>query len=52
VTWFDQFRLGPQACRISECDVTSLIGCRHVWPNFYREPSIACSIRHFVYFDE
>lgn len=42
----------PVLCRIVECDVTSLIGCRHVWPNYYNEPEIASSMRRFVYFDE
>jgi hypothetical protein len=52
VTWFDQWRLGQDVCRIVDCDVTSLIGCRHVWPHYYRQPSIACAIRHHVYFDD
>ena len=52
VTWLDQCQLGPEACRIAECDVTALVGFRHYWPYYYREPGIACAIRHYVYFDE
>ncbi len=52
VTWLDQFRLGPDACRIAECDVTAMIGCRHVWPYYYREPGLACAIRNYVYFEQ
>ncbi len=52
VTPLDQRRIGPDACRIEECDVTALIGGRHIWPHYYREPTIACAIRHYVYFDE
>ena len=52
VTMYDEHRLGKRACRITECDVTSLIGCRHVWGHYYNEPKIACAIRHYVYFDE
>lgn len=52
ITPHDQYRIGPDACRIEECDVTAIIGCRHVWPHYYREPAIACAIRRYVYFDD
>lgn len=52
VTWLDERRLGCDACRVAECDVTGLVGMRHYWPYYYREPEIACAIRQYVYFDK
>jgi len=52
VTLLDQHRLGGVACRVCDCDVSHLIGFKHVWPHYYNEPTIACTVRHYVYFDE
>lgn len=52
LTSLDQRQLGIDLCRVRDCDVTRLIGCRHVWPYYYRQPAIAATIRHYVYFDD
>lgn len=52
ITWMDHQSLGVEGCRIYDYDVTSLIGCGHVWHHYYHQPSIAYAIRHHVYFDD
>lgn len=46
----DRARLGWLNERAFEWDVTPLIGTGHVWPNYVRQPQIACGISPFVYF--
>ncbi len=52
VTLGDRLQLGEQNCRIDDCDITHIVGLGHIWCHYYRQPDIACAIRHFVYFDE
>jgi hypothetical protein len=52
LTCRDERQLGEVSCRVTDYDVTSLLKCHHLWPHYYNEPSIACAIRHHVYFDD
>jgi hypothetical protein len=52
VTPEDQVQLGNDSHKINDLDVTDIIGFRHFWPNYYQQPVIANSIRHYVYFDD
>ena len=48
----DRVRLGDQACKARELDVTSLVGSDHLWPAYFRCPRIATCIAPYVYFEE
>lgn len=46
----DLARLGPQAAKIVEFDITPLVGSGHIWPNYYTRPEIAAAIAPYIYF--
>lgn len=46
----DLIRIGWQAGKISEADVTHLVDTGHMWPNYNRRPEIASVIAPYVYF--
>lgn len=46
----DYRQLGASACRLSNLDVTPLVGRNHLWPGYYSCPRIATSIVPYVYF--
>ncbi|AMV22026.1 alpha/beta hydrolase [Planctomyces sp. SH-PL14] len=46
----DYRQLGATACRLSNLDVTQLVGQNHLWPGYYSCPRIATSIVPYVYF--
>jgi len=46
----DRSRLGRQTRRVFQCDVTHLIGYRHMWPGYVAHPQLAWTIRNYVFF--
>ena len=46
----DRLRLGRWGLKLSELDVTHLIGRQHTWPGYYANPSLACSISGWFHF--
>ena len=48
----DRARLGDQACKARELDVTCLVGHDHLWPAYFRCPKIATCIAPYVYFQD
>jgi len=52
VTRRDRFALGEVNGRLTEMDVTHLIGTGHLWYNYHRRPEIACALRPYFYFDD
>lgn len=51
-TSFDVRRLGSNARKVSELDVNPIVGARHDWPNYYREPQIGRAISGVVFFSD
>jgi len=49
-TPFDVRRLGSAVGKISELDVNDIMGARHDWPNYYREPRIGRAVAPVVFF--
>ena len=47
----DQRKLGDRLMQVSELDVTSIIGKRHSWPNYCRQPGIAAAVSPYIYFE-
>lgn len=47
----DLQRLGPEAQRLWELDVTPVINRGHIWPEYYEHPELAASLVPWVYFD-
>lgn len=37
---------------VRDCDVTALIGCGHLWPNYFEKPQLATMLTSWVYFPE
>lgn len=52
VTDRDRNKLGEMSDKVDELDVTDRISYGHLWKHYYRDPSIAAAIRHYVFFDE
>lgn len=52
ITESDHWSLGQTSCRVSECDVTDLIGLGHVWSHYYNQPAIASAMKDYVYFSD
>ncbi|QDT52082.1 hypothetical protein Pan44_00900 [Caulifigura coniformis] len=50
VTPRDRSKLGPQAAKIADCDVTDLLGHAHYWPEYYSRPSIMQTAIPYVYY--
>lgn len=46
----DQRKLGPQACQVSDVEVSPLIGRGHSWPSYIQRPELAAAIAPYVYF--
>lgn len=42
--------LGPLAGKIAEVNVSSMLGCGHMWENYYPWPQIASAIAPWIYF--
>jgi esterase/lipase superfamily enzyme len=49
-TSHDTSRLGYNAAKIRECDVTHLIGHAHLWPEYYKQGGIIAAMLPYVYF--
>ncbi len=48
----DTRMLGGLANRLTEVDVSDLLGKEHLWPYYYRQPAIARTITQSVYFTD
>jgi hypothetical protein len=48
----DRRLLGPYQFRMTELDVTALLGDAHFWPTYYSRPEIARAIVPWVYFTD
>ena len=48
----DRTLMGIHAHKIGELEVTRQVDTGHMWPNYYRHPCIAHSIRPYLYFDD
>lgn len=48
----DLRRMGTLAHKVSEVDVTPIVGIGHIWPRFYERPVIAQTLVPWVYFAE
>lgn len=46
----DVNRIGWNASKIQECDVSRLIGPNHFWPYYFRQPSIVSAMLPYIYF--
>ena len=46
----DLRELGPLAGKVAEVDVSRMLGCGHMWENYYPWPQIASAIAPWVYF--
>jgi hypothetical protein len=46
----DVDRIGNQASKIRECDVSTVIGADHLWPEYFRQQSIVSSMTPYIYF--
>ncbi len=44
--------IGPHSVKLSDYDVTPLVGFGHVWPYYYRQPCIAQAISTSVFFPD
>lgn len=48
---FNVARMGSSARKVTEFDVTHLVGVMHMWPNYYRQPEIASVLMPYIHFD-
>jgi hypothetical protein len=48
----DRCKVGPEAAKVADWDITDLIGRNHLWPNYYHCPRIAASIAPYIYFSD
>jgi hypothetical protein len=46
----DRSKLGANASKIADCDVTELLGHAHYWPEYYSRPSIMQTAVPYVYY--
>lgn len=49
-TDWDLRRIGSNSGKITECDVTRLIGSNHLWPQYFSEPEIVSTMLPYIYF--
>jgi hypothetical protein len=45
----DRKALGLRNCQVRDLDVTEAIGCRHLWPFWTAEPSLACRASAYLF---
>lgn len=45
----DRRALGVRSCQVRDLDVTELIGCRHLWPVWTAEHSLACRASNYLF---
>jgi hypothetical protein len=45
----DRRALGSRSCQVRDLDVTELIGCRHLWPVWTAEHSLACRASSYLF---
>jgi len=50
-TAHDARALGGNALKLRDCDVTDLVGSKHYWPYYYRQPSIIAAMVPYIYFN-
>lgn len=43
--------LGWNAAKLRDCDVTDLVGPKHYWPYYYRQPGIVSAMIPYIYFN-
>jgi len=46
----DRSKLGANAAKVADCDVTDLLGHAHYWPEYYSKPSIMQTAVPYVYY--
>lgn len=46
----DSRSLGWNAAKLRDCDVTDLVGPKHYWPYYYRQPGIVSAMTPYLYF--
>lgn len=46
----DQRELGDFRRRVSNWDVSEIIGIGHLWPNYVKRPSLASRLRNYLYY--
>jgi len=49
-TMRDRSKLGPNAAKVADCDVTELLGHAHYWPEYYSKSSIMQTAVPYVYY--
>lgn len=49
-TGHDARKLGYQAAKLRNCDVTHLVGPKHYWPYYYKQPSIIAAMIPYLHF--
>jgi hypothetical protein len=49
-TMRDRSKLGPNAAKVADCDVTDLLGPAHYWPEYYSRPAIMQTAVPYVYY--
>jgi hypothetical protein len=50
LTLRDRSKLGSQAAKIADCDVTELLGHGHYWPQYYSKPGIMSTAVPYVFY--
>jgi hypothetical protein len=46
----DQRALGEARRRVSNWDVSEIVGMGHLWPNYVKRPSLASRLRNYLYY--
>lgn len=49
-TQHDARKLGYQSLKLRNCDVTHLVGSKHYWPYYYKQPSIVAAMIPYLHF--
>ncbi len=49
-TYWDRYQTGVLGAKVSDADVTNLVGQGHVWPFYMRRPEIAAIMAPYVFF--
>ncbi|WP_437229133.1 alpha/beta hydrolase [Planctomicrobium sp. SH661] len=49
-TSHDVRALGGNAAKLRDCDVTDLVGHKHYWPYYYRQPAVIGAMLPYIYF--
>jgi hypothetical protein len=50
VTIRDRSKMGSQASKVADCDVTELLGHAHYWPEYYSRPQILQTAVPYVFY--